>query len=100
MKKIALLGILTTSVLCAELRVDVANVRVYSLPKSKHINQDEYHMLFTEIGSGLKPYGILTAPDKEICVCYSMLKMIGTPTAHRLISDIKQARKEYQANIR
>ena len=95
MKKIFTLILITgaAATLQADIRVDVATGQVFTIPASAKINQCEFHNLFTQCGirrifainSGLMGKEIHKQED-------AYLSSIGTPTALRLLSDMKKLR--------
>ena len=91
-----------TQSMFAQMRYDLVSGRIYSHPEMLNINQAEYLTLFLgcvqiaahmkEINGGIQP------PIKNILdQCDFYLKRLGTPTALRLIADLK-ANAVYYAN--
>lgn len=97
MKKLllSLLVLVPATSLFADMRFDPITGRFYSYPVTADINQLEYDNLFSncvQISNNLKLWTSPLNPSfKDIfdhCALY--LKTINTPTALRLISDIKK----------
>ena len=102
MKKIFIILLSFLSLAClAELKQDSTTFRYYSAPQSQGINQDEYHKLVWTCkdiirqhsaymaqfaGGGRSSYGVYGAQQKIT----EYLQRIATPTAVRLLSDLKQ----------
>ncbi|MFH1644485.1 MAG: hypothetical protein ABIA74_04910 [bacterium] len=95
MKKLFILILITIIVgkAKADMRFDLSSnpIRAFSIPMTPDINQDEYHNLYIQCGirvifainSGLMGKEIR---EQE----YAYLKSIGTPTALRLLEDLKK----------
>jgi len=81
---------LAGSQLLAELRIDVATGKAYSIPASPEVNQEEYNQLFKELGKFYDAMKKECAGKEEAArKTIIFLEMIGTPTALRLISDLR-----------
>ena len=102
MKKLALLGLLVSYALCAEIRINVDTGQFYSVPVSRDINQVEYNILVMNVKEKLSPANaytaymskrefteiLLAATQQRIYLIHFYLKSVGTSTALRLWDDI------------
>jgi hypothetical protein len=78
------------------MRIDPINDRFYSLPASADINQYEYHDLCM---SFLPDRFVYATPEQMKHVSFMLVKMIGTPTALRLVTDLAKLHADHQRFI-
>jgi hypothetical protein len=97
MKKliVGLVILFSMTTMLAEMMYDPVNDAIYTLPADQNISQDEYRMLIINciiLEANIREANQMKLPSyKEIIKqCKHYLKQIGTPTALRLITDLKK----------
>ena len=80
-------------VLFGKMHLDSGATKYFTVPSSEDIDQDEYNKLARNVCNG----DCLDACDDAVLYIHFVLtKVIGTPTAIRLWSDIEQMREDYK----